>query len=202
MARYKKSGAPRHSSSSRAITNSPPAHLLQTISSVEAQLRELLQAHLLQTISSVEPQLRELLPHKAKISRRIAGVKSMLNGIASLFGASVLGDELPATLARLTPGRRSGFTLACRQVLMESPSPLRTLQVCEQLQQKFPDLVAHHKDLGASVTTIFHRLVKYGEARCAVDEQGVRVWQWAMDRNGDSRSLASDDEGRASTVEH
>ena len=183
MAKYKKSGALRHSSSSRAITNCPPAYLLQTISAVEAQLRELLQ-------------------HKAKISRCIAGVKSMLNGIASLFGASVLGDELLATLDRGTPGRRGGFTPACRQVLMESLSPLRTRQVCALLQQKFPALVAPHKDLGTSVTTIFHRLAKYGQARRAVDEQGVRVWQWAMDRNGGSRSLASEDEDRASTVEH
>jgi hypothetical protein len=79
--------------------------------------------------------------------------------------------------------RRKGFTRACRQILMEAQAPLRPRQGCEALWQKFPELAGRHKDLGASVTTVFHRLVAYGEARCFLDEQGVRVWEWLAESN-------------------
>ena len=134
-------------------------------------------AYAAETVSSSEKQLIELLRQRAEITRRIGALKKMLNGIASLFGNAVLVDELLVTLDRKPP-RRSGFTTACRQVLMESTVPLRTGQACRELQLRFPGMVEHHKDLNASVTTIFHRLVKYGQARCFLDHEGARVWQW------------------------
>jgi len=137
-----------------------------------------LPAYVLETVRSAEQELTSLLRQRAEIMRRIGTVKKMLAGMASLFGDSILDDELLIALDRGTRSSRMGFTPACRQVLMESRTPLRVRQACGELQQKFPELVAHHKDLSASVTTVFHRLVKYGQARCFADDQGMRVWEW------------------------
>jgi hypothetical protein len=84
-------------------------------------------------------------------------------------------------LDRGVAGRRSGFTRACRTVLMESDRPLRTREASDQLQHRFPELVERHKDLAASVTTVFHRLTRYSEARYFLDHEGVRVWEWIRD---------------------
>lgn len=139
-------------------------------------------AHVLATVSSAAQELAGLLRQRADIMRRIGTIKKMLTGMANLFGNSILDEELLTALDRRTSGRSKGFTPACRQVLMESPVPLRTRQACVELRQRFPELVEHHKDLAASVTTVFHRLVEYGQARISVDDQGVRVWEWATDR--------------------
>jgi hypothetical protein len=140
-------------------------------------------AYVLEVVGSAEQQLTTLLRQRAEIMRRIGTIKKMLAGMASLFGDSILDDELLIALDCGTRSSRRGFTPACRQVLMESSTPLPTRQACVELQHRFPELVAHHKDLSASVTTVFHRLVKYGQARCFVDDHGIRVWEWATDRD-------------------
>jgi hypothetical protein len=61
---------------------------------------------------------------------------------------------------------------------MESGSPLGARMVCQALQRKFPDLLDRHKDPIASVTTVLNRLADYTEARCSLDANGRRVWQW------------------------
>lgn len=140
-------------------------------------------AYVLEVVGSAEQQLATLLRQRAEIMRRIGTIKKMLAGLVSLFGDSILDDELLIALDRGTRSSRRGFTPACRQVLMESSAPLPTRQACAELRHRFPELVAHHKDLSASVTTVFHRLVKYGQARCFVDDHGIRVWEWVTERN-------------------
>ena len=134
-----------------------------------------------EVVYSAEQQLVELLGQRDEITRRIGTVKKMLVGMASLFGESILDDDLLIALDRGTSSRGKGFTPACRQVLMESHTPLQVRQACGELQQRFPQLAVRHKDLAASVTTVFHRLVKYGQARRLIDNRGVRVWEWATD---------------------
>jgi hypothetical protein len=149
--------------SDTALANAPPAHVQQVV-------------------RSAEEQLAGLLRQKAEITRRIGTVKQLLAGMANLFGDSVLEGDLLTLLNRGAPQRRRGFTQACRQVLMESQTPLRARRACAELQRRFPELVLHHKDLVASVTTVLHRLVEYGEARCFSDNQGVKVWEWVTDQ--------------------
>jgi len=135
--------------------------------------------HLAEVVRSAEQQLVELLDRRTEIMRRISNLKQLLAGMANIFGDSILNEELLIALDRGPSSRRRGFTKACRQVLMDSRAPLRARHAGEVMQQRFPDVVSHHKDLIASITTVFHRLEEYGEARCSVDEQGVKVWQWA-----------------------
>lgn len=145
--------------------------------------------HVQQVLKTAEHELSGLLEQRADVMKRIGTIKQMLAGLADLFGDEVLDDELRIVLDRGMSDRRKGFTRACRQILMEAKTPLRPRQGCEALWQKFPELAGRHKDLGASVTTVFHRLVAYGEARCFLDDLGVRVWEWVAEPNvGEARA--------------
>jgi hypothetical protein len=141
--------------------------------------------HVQQVLSTASQELSGLLKQRADVMKRIGTIKQMLAGLADLFGDSVLDDELRIVLDRGMSDRRRGFTRACRQILMEAQVPLRPRQGCAELWRKFPELAGRHKDLGASVTTVFHRLVAYGEARCILDEQGVRAWEWVAEPNAE-----------------
>jgi len=137
--------------------------------------------HVLEVIRSAERELTELFQQRSEIMRRIGTIRQLLNGLVNLFGESVVDPQLLAALDRGVSGRRSGFTRACRTVLMESNRPLRTREATEILQRRFPEFAGRHKDLAASVTTVFHRLTRYAEVRCFLDEEGVRVWEWVRD---------------------
>jgi|GEM_PF-1311534 len=137
--------------------------------------------HVQEVIRSAERELTELFQQRSEIMRRIGTIRQLLNGLVNLFGESVVDPQLLAALDRGVSGRRSGFTRACRTVLMESNRPLRTREATEILQRRFPEFVGRHKDLAASATTVFHRLTRYAEVRCFLDEEGVRVWEWVRD---------------------
>jgi len=133
----------------------------------------------LEVIRSTEQELVGLLQRRAEIARRMAAIKQMLPGLVELFGTSVLEGSLFDFDGRARGlARQRGLTRGCRTILSESPAPLRIRDACEALQNRFPELVKHHKDLRASVATVFHRLAGYGEARCFLDEEGFKVWEW------------------------
>jgi hypothetical protein len=139
--------------------------------------------HVLEVVRLAQSELRELVQQRAAIVKRIVTIKQTLNGLANLFGDSLLGDDLLAILDRKAATRQPGFTRACRRVLMESATALTVRQICEMLQRFFPDVIERHKDPIASVTTVLNRLVNYGEAGCSLDTSGRRVWQWATDQD-------------------
>jgi hypothetical protein len=79
-------------------------------------------------------------------------------------------------------------------VLMQAARPLGAREVCEQMQQKIPPVILHHKDPLASVTTVLNRLVEYGEAQSVVRENGRRAWKWvAASENGGIEVSDEDD---------
>jgi len=134
--------------------------------------------HVQEVIRSAERELRELLQRRAELMKRIGTIKQTLAGLANIFGESVLSDELLNFLDRKSASRQPGFTRACRVILMESDKPLGARIVCQKLQQKFPEVLERHKDPIASVTTVLSRLADYAEARCSLDANGRRVWEW------------------------
>ena len=81
---------------------------------------------------------------------------------------------------------------------MESGKPLGARFVCQALQQKFPELLERHKDPIASVTTVLNRLADYTEARCSLDANGRRVWEWIVDRESPAALLLGSDSRLAS----
>ena len=137
--------------------------------------------HVLEVIRSVEQELVGLLQQRAEINRRMSAFRQMLTGLSELYGSSAVDTELFDALDYRGGSRQKGLTRACRIILMESGEPLRARQGCAELRRRFPEVAERHKDLRASVTTVFHRLAGYSEARCSLDKDGQRVWEWAKE---------------------
>lgn len=157
--------------------------------------------HVQEVIRSAERELHELLGRRAELMKRIGTIKQTLAGLANLFGDAVLSDQLLTFLDRKSASRQPGFTRACRVVLMEARKPLGARLVCQALQQRFPEVLERHKDPIASVTTVLNRLADYGEARCSLDGNGRRVWEWIAEREI-SADLALAGELRSATQPH
>ena len=149
-------------------------------SEMREQRRPLVDLHVQEVIRSAEHELSALLQQRADVMKRIGSIKQTLVGLANMFGDSILSEPLQELLDRNTV-RRSGFTQACRAVLMEAPSHLSARQVCDLLRTKFPGVLERHKKPLASVTTVLARLVEYDEARTFLTEEG-RMWQWVAER--------------------
>jgi hypothetical protein len=157
--------------------------------------------HVQEVIRSAERELHELLGRRAELMKRIGTIKQTLAGLANIFGDSVLSDQLLTFLDRKSASRQPGFTRACRVVLMEASKSLGARLVCQALQQRFPEVLERHKDPIASVTTVLNRLADYGEARCSLDTNGRRVWEWIADR-GNSADLILAGESKSSIQPH
>jgi hypothetical protein len=157
--------------------------------------------HVQEVIRSAERELHELLQRRAELMKRIGTIKQTLAGLANIFGDSVLNDQLLTFLDRKTASRQPGFTRACRVVLMESGKPLGARFVCQALQQRFPELLERHKDPIASVTTVLNRLADYTEARCSLDANGRRVWEWVADRDNSIGLLLGGDSKLTSQIQ-
>jgi hypothetical protein len=145
--------------------------------------------HVQEVIRSAERELQELLQRRAELMKRIGTIKQTLAGLANIFGDCVLSDQLLTFLDRKSSSRQPGFTRACRVVLMEAKKPLGARLVCLALQQRFPEVLERHKDPIASVTTVLNRLADYTEARCSLDPNGRRVWEWIAERRDDADLL-------------
>jgi hypothetical protein len=145
-------------------------------------------AHVQEVVRQAHEELRHLLRQRAEVMRRIGTIKQTIAGLANLFGDSVLSEELLELVDRKSNGRQPGFTKACRMILMEAGRALSARDVCEQIRQKMPPMLARHKDPMASVTTVLNRLVEYGEAQAVLLNNGRRAWQWIADANEGAQS--------------
>jgi len=76
-------------------------------------------------------------------------------------------------------------------ILMEAGRAMSARDVCDQIGQKMPPMLARHKDPMASVTTVLNRLVEYGEAQAVLLSNGRRAWLWVADANADAQSVSS-----------
>ena len=134
--------------------------------------------HVQQVLRSAEVELTGLLRQREDLMKRIGTIRQVLASMSDLFGDSILTDELRVLLHGQTPKAGAGFTVACRQVLVRSQTPLSLRRCTEELRKRFPEMAARHKDLTASVGTVLRRLAAYGEARYHLDEKGNRLWEW------------------------
>ena len=149
--------------------------------------------HVQEVLRTAQQELSGLLRQREDIMKRIGMIKQMLSGMANLFGDSILYDELRVALEGQPSNRRKGFTLACRQILMQSRTPLPVRYFIGELRRRFPEIAGRHRDLSASVNTVFHRLSTYGEARHSVDKSGDRVWEWVAEkRTADDENFLAD----------
>ena len=147
--------------------------------------------HVQEVVRQAHEELRHLLRQRAEVMRRIGTIKQTIAGLANLFGDSVLSEELLELVDRKSNGRQPGFTKACRMILMEAGRALSARDVCDQIRQKIPPMLARHKDPMASVTTVLNRLVEYGEAQAVLLGNGRRAWQWIADANEGAQSASA-----------
>lgn len=147
--------------------------------------------HVQEVVRQAHDELRMLLQQRSEVMRRIGTVKQTIAGLANLFGDGVLSEELLELVDRKSNGRQPGFTKACRVVLMEANRALTARDVCDQIQERIPPMLARHKDPMASVTTVLNRLVEYGEAKPVVLDNGRRAWQWIAEANAAMQSSSA-----------
>jgi hypothetical protein len=139
--------------------------------------------HVQQVLDSAQKQLHELHKQRNEVTRRIGTVKRMLVSLGEMFGESAFCDELLQNIGLKRGSQQRGLTSTCRKVLMESPVPITTRKVQEEISRMNPALLSGHKDPQASIITILNRLVRYGEIKPLVGDHGRREWQWIADRN-------------------
>lgn len=154
---------------------------LQQSASVARPILSQGSGHVEEVVRQAQEELQQLLQQRAEVMRRIGTIKQTIVGLANLFGDEVLSEELLELVDRKSSGRQPGFTKACRAILMDGNAPLSARNVCDSLSQKFPLILARHKDPVASVTTVLNRLVAYGEAQAVTLNNGRRAWRWVAD---------------------
>jgi hypothetical protein len=137
--------------------------------------------HVQEVVRQAHEELRQLLQQRADVMRRIGTVKQTIAGLANLFGNNVLSDELLELIDLKASGRQTGFTKACRMILMDANRAVTAREVCDRIREKTPATMDRHKDPLASVTTVLNRLVAYGEANAVTLDNGRRAWEWIAD---------------------
>lgn len=141
-----------------------------------------------QVIQYAQTEVRELLQQRAVITKRLTALRRTIADLAKIFGHDALSQEYP-TLAKQPERKRNrptGLTEACHSVLMKALQPLTAHQVVERMQASNAELICHHKDSIASVTSILLRLELYGEATSELSSSRRRLW---MSRKSDDPSV-------------
>jgi hypothetical protein len=150
------------------------------------------QLHVQEVIRSAEHELRQLIEERLEVTKRICTVKQIIVGLANLYGDAILDDALSDLVGRDSGARQPGITRACRQVLLKGRRPMSAHEVCDEIQQTVPVLLARHKDPMATVYTILGRLVEYGEVSVLPGGRGQRTWAWAGERPGQVSALGAE----------
>jgi hypothetical protein len=102
-------------------------------------------------------------------------------GLYKLFPVDERSEDLSEWLNRNAIVRQPVLTQACRTELMEASCPVTAREVSEQIQERIMPKLPRPKNLGTAVTTILNLVVRYGEARTIVRDDGVRAWMWVTD---------------------
>ena|SRR5579859_1310803 len=129
-----------------------------------------------QLIEYAQTEVRTLLQQRAEITKRITAIRRTIDDLARTFGHDVSSREKLTLINPARRNRRTGLTDACRSVLMKAFQPLTAHEVVERMRASNAELICHHKDSIASVTSILLRLESYGEASSEVGLSRRRSW--------------------------
>lgn len=133
-------------------------------------------------------ELRRLRKDLAALNKRIGLARRTLASLGNLFGEHLFSEELLELMGRKNSGRQPGLTSACRGALQEAKEQLSAADVRDFLNKSYPGLLGRHKNPIASVTTVMHRLVSYGEAR-EVTKENRRAWESTRSPSADEKDL-------------
>ncbi|GEM_PF-5967632 len=122
-------------------------------------------------------ELRHLMRERAALTRRIGAIKQTIRGLSSLFGEDARIDGVLRECGEAKPAiQRPGLTQSCRAALLEFERPCTARELSEHLQRNGAPGMRFSKNLAAAVAVVLDRLVKYGEARVVLRENGRRAW--------------------------
>jgi hypothetical protein len=145
-------------------------------------------------VERLHRELKVLLTERATILKRIGVIKYTIAGLADVFGPEAVDEELRGLLTQWptsrTPRSRPGFTEICRDLLKKSNQPLTARQLLVKMQEEYSETAARQRHPSAAVSVILRRLVNYGEATEALNENGVRTWLWAG--SGQEREVSTE----------
>ena len=141
-------------------------------------------------VERLHRELRSLLTERATILKRIGVIKYTIAGLADVFGPEAIDEELRGLLtqwpASRTPRSRPGFTEICRDILKNANHPMTARQLLSKMQAEHAATASRQRHPSAAVSVVLRRLVNYGEAKEALNENGVRVWSWASGDDSES----------------
>lgn len=129
-----------------------------------------------QLIEYAQTEVRALLRQRAEITKRITAIRRTIADLVKTFGQDVSSGAHLTLVKPLKRNRRTGLTDACRSVLIRAFQPLTAHEVVERMRASNAELICHHKDSIASVTSILLRLESYGEATSEVGLSRRRSW--------------------------
>lgn len=134
-------------------------------------------------VERLHRELQSLLTERAMILKRIGVIKYTIAGLADVFGPEAVDEEMRGLLTQWptsrTPRSHPGITEICRDILKATREPLTARQLLNRMQQEYSATAARQKHPSAAVSVVLRRLVTYGEAKEAFNENGVRTWAWA-----------------------
>ncbi|MGC2329267.1 MAG: hypothetical protein WA604_21315 [Candidatus Sulfotelmatobacter sp.] len=131
-----------------------------------------------QVVGRIQRELQVLRTEHAAIAKRIGLIKNTIAGLAEVFGPVVAGLEQQGLLAEEpVKRRRRGLTNACRELLRETSAPQTLKQISERIEERYPDLVTHHRYPRTIIQMMLRRLVMYGEAEEMDAGTGLRSWR-------------------------
>jgi hypothetical protein len=136
-------------------------------------------------IGRIQHELQLLLLEHAAIQKRIGVIKRTVIGLADVFGPDIIDGKLQDLLSKRSarPARsHPGLTDVCREILKECSQPLTVRKACGIIQEKYPSLLARHRNPTASVLVVLRRLASYGEVEAGSNERGARIWLWVLAR--------------------
>jgi len=123
--------------------------------------------------SELELLGRELI----KVEDEIAVVNTTIQGLPLILGADSVRPELMEPHRPRTRRNIRGLSQACRFVLRNTIQPCSVSAVCTLVTALNPELLIHHRNPLASITSALRTLARRGQAVRSV-ENGKSVWQW------------------------
>lgn len=125
----------------------------------------------------IQAELELLGREFSKVEDQIAVLKTTIHGLALIldtcsFRAELLPSDRPRTRRNIR-----GLSQACRFVLRNAIRPCSVSAVCTLVTALNPELLIHHRNPLASITSALRTLARRGHVVRNI-ENGKSVWQW------------------------
>jgi hypothetical protein len=125
----------------------------------------------------IRSELELLGKELIKVEDEIAVLKTAVHGLALILGPESFGSKVVST-ERPNPRKHiRGLAQACRFVLENAIRSCSVCEVCSLITALNPELLIHHRNPLASITSALRTLARRGHVVRSL-QNGKSVWQW------------------------